>query len=174
MKQIVIVCLIAILASCTSNSQNEKSKEESIQQENIALVEKYIKAVQDKDVKAMSDMLADNYIGYGPSFNDSIDKAGAVASWTNLSQNFYEKIEYRKSINVAATVNDAYHPGNFVSNFAHLVIKFKDGKGPIEIFANTSYRIENGKITLSRTIYNEADALRQLGYKIVAPEQATN
>jgi hypothetical protein len=39
----------------------------------------------------------------------------------------------------------------------------------VNIWANTNYLIENGKIIRSITFYNEADALRQLGYKIVAP-----
>jgi hypothetical protein len=29
---------------------------------------------------------------------------------------------------------------------------------------NAVYRIEDGKITVSRSFYNEADVLRQLGY----------
>src|SRR4030095_12834212 len=114
--------------------------------------------------------LSDDYMGYGPSINDSIDKAGAIDNWKRLAENLYDKIEYKKSINVAATITNVNHPGDFVSNWAHLIIRYKDGRGPVEIFANTNYRIENGKITLSRTIYNEADALRQLGYEIVPVE----
>jgi hypothetical protein len=33
------------------------------------------------------------------------------------------------------------------------------------------YKIENGKIELSRTFYNEADVLRQLGYQFSMPNQ---
>jgi hypothetical protein len=39
---------------------------------------------------------------------------------------------------------------------------------------NAVYRIENGKINLSRSFYNEADVLRQLGYEFYAAEQSLN
>jgi hypothetical protein len=32
------------------------------------------------------------------------------------------------------------------------------------------YKIENGKIAISRTMYNEADVLRQLGYNFSKAE----
>jgi ketosteroid isomerase-like protein len=135
--------------------------------ENIKVVKKYIEAVQNKDVKTMTDLLADDYIGYGPSFSDSITKTEAESNWKHLSTNVYDKIEYKKMINVAVHVSEGSHPGDYVTNWAELSIKHIGDPKTIQIFANTYYRIENGKITLSRTIYNEADALRQMGYQFV-------
>lgn len=43
--------------------------------ENIALIEKYVQAVQNLDYTTMENMLDDSYTGYGPSSNDSTDKA---------------------------------------------------------------------------------------------------
>ena len=162
MKRIGYLLLIVILASCSSKQEQDK-----LNDENVAVVQKYIKAVQEKDTKTMTDLLTDDYTGYGPSITDSVNKSQAIESWKELSENLYDKIEYIKSVNVAAYVPDSYHPGNFVSNWAHLIIRYKDGRGPVEIYANTSYRVENGKINLSRTIYDEADAMRQLGYRMV-------
>jgi hypothetical protein len=56
--------------------------------------------------------------------------------------------------------------GDWVANWAELNIEYKDGK-KVTIWANTNYKIENGKIARSLTLYNEGDALRQLGYVIV-------
>jgi hypothetical protein len=39
--------------------------------------------------------------------------------------------------------------------------------GEATIWANTNYLVKNGKIVRSLTFYNEADVLRQIGYKIV-------
>jgi hypothetical protein len=50
---------------------------------------------------------------------------------------------------------------------AELNITYKDGRGPVNIWANTTYKIENRKIAKSYTVYNEADVLRQLGYVYV-------
>jgi hypothetical protein len=166
MRLICILIVAIFLSSCGGTNEAEKTK-----QDNIALVEKYVQAVQKKDTKTMSDLLSEDYKGYGPSIYDSCNKAEAIENWKNLAENLYDKIEYIKSVNVAARVDDAYHPGDFVSNWAHLIIRYKDGRGPVTILSNTNYRIENGKITMTRTIYNEADALLQLGYQIVPAQQ---
>jgi ketosteroid isomerase-like protein len=158
----VLLILATFIAACTGNEQQK------IDKENIAVIEKYIQAVQAKDTQVMGDLLADNYVGYGPSFSDSTNKEQAMANWKDLAENLYEKIEYTRTVNIAAKVIDGPHPGNFVSDWASLKISYKDGRGPVFLNMNAIYRVENGKITLSRTFYNEADVLRQLGYDFVS------
>jgi hypothetical protein len=158
MKIAFVILITAFLISCSASNQSD----EKLKQENIAVVEKYIKAVQDKDIATMGSLLSENYIGYGPGFSDSIDKANAIANFQSLAENLYDRVSYDRSINIAAEVKDGPNPGNFVSNWAKLTITYKDGRGPVNLYANTSYRIEDGKITNTRTIYDEADAVRQL------------
>jgi len=162
---IALICFIILCTACLSTSEQQKTEKD-----NIAVIEKYIHAVQTKDTQTMSDLLADNYVGYGPSFSDSTDKEQAIASWKDLAENLYDKIEYTRTVNIAAKVTDGPHPGNFVSDWASLKITYKDGRGPVHLNMNAIYRIENGKITLSRTFYNEADVLAQLGYDCFPPE----
>ena len=157
--------LIIFLAACFSCSEQQK-----IEKENIAVIEKYIQAVQSKDAQTMTDLLADNYVGYGPSFSDSINKEQAIANFKDVAENLYDKIEYTRTVNIAASVKDGPNPGNFVSDWASLKITYKDGRGPVRLNMNAIYRIEDGKITLSRTFYNEADVLTQLGYQWSAAE----
>jgi ketosteroid isomerase-like protein len=159
MKRIVYASIITFLAACSNSST---TNDEKIKEDNIAVVEKYVQAVQSKDIKTLSDLLSDDYIGYGPGFSDSIDKKSAIENFQNLADNLYDKITYARSLNIAAEVKDGPRPGNYVSNWAHLTITYKDGRGPVNLYANTAYRIENGKITNTRTIYDEADAERQL------------
>ena len=59
--------------------------------------------------------------------------------------------------------------GEWVSNWAELDITYKNGQGEVTIWANAIYLIENGKIVKSITFYNEADALRQMGYVFINP-----
>lgn len=146
------------------------SSQEKINKENIAVIEKYIQAVEEKDSETMQNLLADNYIGYGPSVSDSINKEQALASWKDVSENLYEKIEYNRTVNIAAKIEDGPHPGNYVSDWAKLTITYKDGRGPVQLTMNAVYRVENGKITISHTFYNEADVLRQLGYSFYPAE----
>ena len=70
MRILPLLLIVSLfLVACTANEQ------EKINQENIAVIEKYIQAVQAKDTQTMTDLLADNYIGYGPSVTDSQTKS---------------------------------------------------------------------------------------------------
>lgn len=137
-------------------------------QEHIDLVNKYIKSVEDMDFDGMGQFLDENYMGLGPSFGDTIYKADAVANWKENVTNLYKKIHYNRSKSAAVTIPDGDNKGNWVGNWAELEIEYQNG-GKVTIWANTNYLVEKGKIIRSFTFYNEADALRQLGYKIVPP-----
>jgi len=60
-------------------------------------------------------------------------------------------------------------PRDWVSNWSYISIGYKDGRGPVHLLVNAVFKIENGKIAKVRVFYNEADWLRQLGYKLVKP-----
>jgi limonene-1,2-epoxide hydrolase len=141
---------------------------EARNKENIAIVEQYLKAVESENPEMMGSLLADNYKGYGPSLNDSTTKADALANWTSNCESLYESIKYSK-FQTAAVIIDQNQtmPGDWVSSWAESEIKYKDGRGPVKVWVNAVYKIENGKIALSRTFYNEADILEQLGYTCV-------
>ena len=165
MKQIILLLVAGgTLFSCTSSIDN-KGKE------NLAIAKRYLEAVETKNVVTMDSLLADNYMGYGPSVDDSTNKAEALANWKENTDNLYESIKYTRYQNIAITVNekDEAEPGDWVSNWAYLTLKYKNGSGPVNVWVNAVYRIENGKIVYSRTFYNEADVLHQLGYTNVVP-----
>lgn len=149
--------LIGFIWSCTPDDSSK---------ENIALIENYIKAVENLDYDAMDKILDDSYIGIGPSRTDSVYKDQAISNWKYNVENLYEKISYSKSKNIAAKTSQ----GEWVSTWADLAIVFKNDKKEIKILTNTIYQIENGKIKKSITFYNEADALEQLGYVFINPE----
>ena len=161
MKKIILLFLFVItLISCTTNNNNQK---------NTALVEKYVQAVEDLDFNTMESMLADNYMGHGPSVNDSIGKDQTLKNWKNNIENLYESIDYNKSRNIAVTVDSGINQGEWVSNWAELKIVYKKDKKEVLIWANTTYKIDHGKIVKSYTFYNEADVLEQLGYVFINP-----
>lgn len=164
MRTLLAVLLFGtLIAACSGDHQ------QSIDRENIAVIEKYIQAVQAKDTQTMSDLLSEDYIGYGPSYNDTTNKEQAIASWKDVAENLYDKIEYTRTVNIGAKITDGPHPGNYVADWASLKITYKDGRGPVFLTMNAVYRVENGKITVSRTFYNEADVLSQLGYEFYPP-----
>ena len=161
MKQIIILVIAGIcLAACTSPAEKKEK-------ENLAIARKYMKAVETKNIAVIDSLLADNYMGYGPSVGDSINKEGAVLNTKFLMDNLYESFEFTRHKELAVTVKEGEALGDWVLNWAYLTIKYKDGRGPVNLWVNIVYRIENGKIVHSRTFYNEADAMRQLGYSIL-------
>jgi len=165
MKQLI---LFALITSCFIAC---KPAAENLAEENLTLVKKYLVAVESNDTATMDSLMADNYMGYGPSIGDSTGKKEALENWKYNLANFYESIKYTRYQNIAVTVKEGAEaePGEWVSNWAYCTIKYKDGRGPVYIWVNAVYKIEDGKIVKSRTFYNEADVLRQLGYHFTTP-----
>ena len=160
MRKLFFILIAGCLIYSCSDSSSKASKE------NVALIEKYVQAVENLDYDAMDAILDDNYLGVGPSKGDSINKIDAIKNWKNNVEHLYEKISYSKNRNIAVTSPE----GEWVSNWADLTITYKKDKKQISILSNTIYQIENGKIIKSITFYNEADALEQLGYVFINPE----
>ena len=159
MKGLFLLLSVFIVTSCSMSNGDQKA--------NLDLIDNYVKAVENMDYEAMGNYLDDNYMGVGPSIGDSINKVQAIENWKINVDNLYASIKYNRSRNISTTVTEGENQGNWVSNWAEVTINYKDGTGPVTIMANTTYRIENGKITKSYTFYNEADALRQLGYSFI-------
>ena len=189
MKQFILFLLIAAcLLSCTSSEDKTPSADKTPaadtssvaektppankqSEENVALVNKYLAAIENLDTAAMSAVMADNYRGYGPSVGDSAGKSEALENWKYNFDHFYAFLKFERYQNIAAVIppDNAADPGEWVSDWAYCSIRYKDGKGPIHLWINSVYKIENGKIAKSRVFYNEADWLRQLGYRFIKP-----
>jgi hypothetical protein len=170
-----IVLLSAILFNlygCNRHDHSGNADDKATADLNV--VEKYRQALETKDVATMDSLLADNYMGYGPSIGDSTTKEQSMMNWKNVVSELYESITYTRSESYPIHVATGQAAGDWVANWAYLTIKYKDGRGPVNLWANAIYKIENGKIIRSRTFYNEADVLRQLGYVMVnSKTQAT-
>ena len=147
---------LVFLVSCSGVNTNAKK--------NVTLVENYVNAVHNLEYNLMETYLSEDYMGYGPSVNDSIGKSGAVNSWKKNISELYEKIEDKQARVMAVSVEDGHNKGDWVSNWAELEITYKGGDDVVNIMANTIYMIAGDKISKSYTFYNEADALEQLGY----------
>lgn len=162
MKSFILFASITwVFASCAGSTSK-------LQEDNVALVKQYVEAVESLNYDAMATYLADNYMGLGPSYGDTIYKKEAIENWKANVTNLYQKIEHTRARFAPVTIAEGDSKGNWVACWAELKITYKDGKS-VMIWANSDYMIEDGKIARTITLYNEADALRQLGYQIVAP-----
>jgi ketosteroid isomerase-like protein len=162
MRKLFLVSIIATVAvSCNQSADNSAA--------NIALVQQYLEAVDNNDYQAMETLLADDYLGLGPSMDDSTNKEAAIASWKWNSENLYEEVEYDRTQTFSSTITDGPHAGEWAYNWAEVTIRYKDGVGPVRLMMNAVYKIENGKIARTRTFYNEAEVWEQLGFRIFPP-----
>jgi limonene-1,2-epoxide hydrolase len=168
MKHIFLLLFAMVTLLACNNAGNQQDIE------SIAIVEKYKAAVEAKDIKAMDSLLADNYMGYGPSVSDSTNKADAMANWKLSIDDLYESISFSNMQNLPKTITESIGgvaPGNWVSSWSLATFKYKDGRGPVQMWVNVEYRIENGKIVYTRTFYDEADVERQLNAAAPASAQ---
>src|SRR5690349_11481198 len=118
---ILLAAICTSLVSCTSsNSSNDQA--------NLAIVKKYMEAVENNQAAVMDSLLAESYMGYGPSVGDSVNKKDALASWDYNATNLYESIKYTRYENIAVTVKEGGDApaGDWVSNWGYLTIKYKD------------------------------------------------
>ncbi len=150
----VMIAVSAILIGCTNGPENSK--------QNLELIEKYVQSVENLDYETMEAVLDDNYMGYGPSINDSITKNLAVENWKQNVEFLYESIKYEKSRNAVVIIDSGENEGEWVSNWAQLKIVYKGSESSATIWANTIYQIKNNKIIKSYSFYNEADVYEQL------------
>jgi ketosteroid isomerase-like protein len=165
MKQLIVLAIISLsLFACTSSADKKEKA-------NLAIAQKYMQAVETKNVAILDSLLADNYMGYGPSVGDSVTKEEAIAGFKDNIENLYESIQYTRHKELAVTVTEGEAIGDWVLNWDYLTLKYKVAKDPVNLWVNVVYRIENGKIVQSRTFYNEADVLRQLRYMITPPQE---
>ncbi|MEM9329330.1 MAG: nuclear transport factor 2 family protein [Bacteroidota bacterium] len=166
MKHLIILGIALLLFSaCGDDGKAQKELEAA----NLQLVRNYLDAVEDRDFEAMSSMLADNFLALGPSIYDSANRDEAVSAWRVSSSNIYETIEYKGLQFLTASQEDGPAAGDWVLAWANLELWFKDGKGPVALWINAAYKIENGKIARLRRIYNETDVMKQLGYATFPP-----
>ena len=157
----IIISAVLVMASCTQSPDNSAA--------NIAIVEEYLEAVDNNDYATMESLLADDYLGLGPSVDDSTNKELAIAAWKWNVENLYEEIEFDRTQTFASTIADGPHAGEWVYNWAYVTIEYMEGGGTVNLYSNAVYKIEDGKIARTRTFYNEADVWEQLGYRLFPP-----
>lgn len=156
----ILAALLGVLIiSCTNEKQSN--------QENLEIVEQFQKAFKDHDIESIKSVLADDYVGYGPSLGDSIHKEDALLIWENNLDYIYEKVEMNVAETVSVSNVKEANGGQWISSWGKLTVKFRERSNETTIWANQIFLIKDGKIKKSIIFYNEADALRQAGYHYI-------
>ncbi len=165
MKNVMMMIVAVVLLTACDNNKAQKEKAAA----NVALIGDFLDAIEKKDYESMGEMLAENYMGYGPSVYDSINKEQRIEAWKFNSVNVYESIDFKALQLLPAFVDEGPSAGEWISGWANLELWFKNADIPVNIWVNTVYKIEGGKIARSRTFMNEADVMKQMGLPTFPP-----
>ncbi|MCY1719973.1 nuclear transport factor 2 family protein [Prolixibacteraceae bacterium Z1-6] len=162
LNYILIILFCVVIISCTNQNQSNH--------ENLEIVETFQKAFEDHDINAIKSVLADDYVGYGPSLSDSINKDDALLIWEHNLDFMYEKVAMNVEETVGVSNVEAKDGGQWISSWGTLTLKFQQKGDETKIWANQIFLVKDGKIKKTIIFYNEADALRQAGYNYVFKE----
>lgn len=159
--KLIIFLFLIVFASCTTTTDTNKLAKEK----DLEIVEKYQLALKNFDYEALDSLLADNYMSYGPSLADSMGREDLLVNWKYNMEHLYDKLEYMGAQNVVVARDNNGQAEDWVSSWGKLRVKYKENGNEAIIWTNTIFQIANGKIQKSIMFFNEADALRQMGYK---------
>jgi len=126
-KSLFALAMLLTIISCSVQDKHADA--------NTALIAKYVESVENLEYDIMESILDDNYVGFGPSFNDSINKELAVSNWKSNIENLYESITYNESRNLAQFVEKGKNAGEWVSNWAELSIVYKKDKKKVNLMS---------------------------------------
>src|SRR4051812_492823 len=108
--QIFCSVIIFLLCACNSNREAENSARQAA---NVAVVDKFRVAFEKSDFDTVDSLLADNYMGYGPSISDSITKAEALVHLKNEKSELYQSINYTFSESHPITIKTGAAAGDW-------------------------------------------------------------
>ena len=169
MKKLLFLPAILWLASCTPQTEPAGPSETDIRNDaNKELVFGYIKAVSDADFDAMSNALADDFIGYGPGIADSVTKSQTIENWKNNWDELYSSVNYDRIYTGTENPTDGPYKGDWVMDWANITVDYKDG-GSATFMFNGVFQVDSSKIVKSAAFYNVADILTQRGFNITPP-----
>lgn len=172
MKNLLLIAFIIVTFwSCTAPVSEDADVAElpSAGEDQIQLVDNYIDAILNKDFSSMESMLSDDYMGYGPAAEDSVDRTQTLENWKNNWDSLYTSIDFNRTGFVFKNVEEGDYPGEWVSEWAQITLNYIDGRESVTFWWNGVYRVTDGKINRSREFFDTGDIMAQQGFEFVPP-----
>jgi hypothetical protein len=130
-----------------------------------AVVREYVNAMTSRNEAQISQIHAQNYLGYGPRWDTPQSHERMLQNVQSIWYN-YDNIKYDRirmiSVNVSKDEIPEYN-GNWVFVWGVFLGKEKSTGKEVSIDVHEALKIENGKITGKVTYYNELDGMIQVG-----------
>ncbi len=179
MKKLIAPAILLILfgmSSCSGPAKETGNVMVSpMADQNKAIVDKYMKATMDGDTATMKDMLTDDFKDYSPVYGDSSNKAQYMTIMENIfsttTANYQQIAEL--AINVKENKPGLEPAGDWVMTWGNLTANYKNGHPSATFKYHCVFLIRDGKIALTSSYYDEADLMRQEGYKFIPPDSTS-
>jgi len=163
MKNLILVFLIFIVFGCSS--ENDISTDA---REKLDVVDQYIKTIEKKDIDRMKELLAEDFISYGPGFKTEVTKAHNITDWEKSWEERIVSMKYKRVYIGLISIEKGKLAGEWVTEWGEVTTLYKDGK-TVKFWFNGLYKVADGKIMEARVVFDNMDILNQLGYKFMPP-----
>ncbi len=121
------------------------------------------------DITTMNEVLADQFIQFGPATKDSVARPVFLVDWKNAWDEEYSSMSYDRYAMLTKTVKEGRVAGDWVLDWGKLTMNHKNGKPSVTIWFHTALRIKDKKIERQRIFFDMADLMTQQGYTIMPP-----
>ncbi|MFY0628394.1 MAG: hypothetical protein JXR07_19010 [Reichenbachiella sp.] len=137
---------------------------DKIETYNIAVVEKYIKAVEKKDFNTLDSLTHERFYIVGPSLGDTLVKRVWLEEWKLNTKNIIEKVDFTGSTISQLNIPSRTEMGDWIGEWSVVNVQYKNLAEPVKLFANSNFLVVDGKVAKVLVFYNAADVTNQLGY----------
>ena len=161
MKRLTIPAILIIVIGLVSCNKS-KDSQDAMGEKNKAIAEKFQQAQKIGDLTTMSGLLADDFMDFGPVLGDSATKTQFLANEKQMFEETFNTFGYERIAMVAFD--------DWVFDWGVLTANFKSGS-TAKIKYHYVLRLKDGKINLTSSFFDEADYMRQIGYKFLSPEE---
>jgi ketosteroid isomerase-like protein len=173
LKTTMLLAFIMLLAPTFTNAQDKELKYKDVVVENpdaetdMKVVSDYVNALVNNELAKAEKLLAEEFMGYGPAVNDSINKQNNINTWKeNHKVRSNQKIGF---VTQTFRVLQGDLKGDWVSQWGNY--SFTQNGKDIKIPYQFTARVSNGMINRSTIYFDNLAVFQQLGYEITPPKQ---
>lgn len=177
----IVLCTITLFAwSCKEQEANTETPEVEEEQRlydisaneeaNIQLVSGFIDALIANKGNGIKDMVSDDYIFKGPAANDSLSVDELAANWAAV-----DSLRSNQNAGILAMTSLVANEGDIKGDWVHVwgnyTADVNDSDFSFNVPWHQAYKVENGKITYTRTWYDRLSSALEMGTVISAPKE---
>jgi ketosteroid isomerase-like protein len=173
LKTTMLLAFIILLALTSTNAQENELKYKDVVVENpdaeadMKVVSDYVNALVNNELGKAEKLLAEEFMGYGPAVNDSINKKNTINNWKeNHKVRTNQKVGF---VTQTFRVLQGDLKGDWVSHWG--TYTFTQNGRNVTIPYQVTARVSNGMINRSTIYFDNLSVQQQLGFEIIPPKK---